>query len=234
MSKNTLVIASLNLWGYNKWEERFPRIIETIKEASPDIIFFQEVQRNPLFSDLNQLEIINEQLAYPYSFFGEACIKKTHKGNILPYPVNHGLGILSKFPCTSEIIKLTQGVKEPRIILKNTLDTIFGTFTATNVHFENNDEWSEKHLVETLEMLKSVNPASIIVGDFNIKHLEKYSRYYSEKYTASCDVVKYISYPEDNLSYDYVLLPKQYTYQKFDCLQKDISDHCMIVTHVEI
>jgi endonuclease/exonuclease/phosphatase family metal-dependent hydrolase len=98
MANNTLVIASLNLWGYNTWEERLPRIIEAIKEISPDIVFFQEVQKNPLFSHINQLDQINEQLKFQYSFFAEACIKTTHKGNLLPYPVNHGLGVLSKIP----------------------------------------------------------------------------------------------------------------------------------------
>ncbi len=233
MSKS-ITIVSLNLWRFYDWEKRLPEIVKQLKEINPDIICLQEVQKNIDLDQRNQVEILNTELKYPHINFSVADIKKIQKGIPLKYPVDHGLGILSQFPFTAEIIPLTKASddKEKRIVLKCDVDINSKTYTITNLHFSNSDIWSENHFKETLSILESKNVESILVGDFNIKDLSNYKELYSQKYISSGDLYKYISYPKDNTSFDYVLLPKKYNFENFSCKDEYVSDHKMIVAKI--
>ena len=58
-------IFDLNLWNYNNFEERKPRIIEAIKQYNPDIIAFQEVRDDLRFNSrgYNQARQLNTKLS---------------------------------------------------------------------------------------------------------------------------------------------------------------------------
>lgn len=235
MSKS-ITVVSLNLWRFYDWEKRLPNIIKVLKEINPDIICTQETQKNIAIDKRNQIDIINSELGYPYSVFSIADIKHKQKGIALEYPVDHGLGIISKFSFSTEIIKLTKAVddKEQRIVLKCDIDIEGVSVIVTNLHFSNSDVWAENHFKETLDIYNKDNIESILIGDFNIFNISKYSELYKDKYLASSDIYEYISYPNDKASLDYILLPKKYSFEGFNCLNKYVSDHCMLVAKIKI
>ena len=227
MKKNTSKFVTLNLHRFEDWSARLPAIVALLKKLDPDVVFLQEVQADISFDAGNQIDILNEQLGYPYARFSEACIKTTRKGKPLPHPVSHGLGVLSKFPFDTEIIKLqlATGDTETRIIMLNEFDVRGEKVVAANVHFANSDAWAEAHFRETLRILAEKNISSIIAGDFNIKHIADFKDLYADKYVSSADSFKYVSYPKDGLSYDYILLPKQSSFVDFQCVDESVSDH---------
>jgi endonuclease/exonuclease/phosphatase family metal-dependent hydrolase len=230
--KKPLTIVSLNLWRFHDWEKRFPAIVTLLKELNPDIILTQETQLDIVHNSRNQIEILNEALAYPHAHFALADVKTTRKGVPLPHPVDHGHGILSRFPFTPEIIKLTKAAddKEQRILLRCEVVLESRTQIVTNVHFSNSDAWAEAHFREAMPFLKQ----SIVAGDFNIRDLSKYRDVYAESHRSSADEFNYVSYPEDGVSYDYVLIPKEYTFTSFECRAEYVSDHRMLISNISI
>ena len=234
MNSKVITIASLNLWNFNEWERRLPLIISTIQKANPDIIFFQEVQKDINFNMKNQLGILNESLKYPFSQFSLSGIKTKRKGVILPFPVDHGLGILSKFPFKSESISLTRSTEKSgnAILQIGNFEIDNKKHCFTNVHFLNSDASAEENFKESLTILKDKD--STLIGDFNIKDIKKYKNLYIDKYTSSSDFTDYVSYPMDEVSYDYILLSNKYKFKNFECLDENISDHKMIVTTINL
>ncbi|MGB8816182.1 MAG: endonuclease/exonuclease/phosphatase family protein [Minisyncoccia bacterium] len=227
---------SLNLWRFYDWEKRLPNIISIINEIKPDIIFTQETQLNISIDQRNQVEILNEFIKYPHTYFAQACVKTTRKGVPLPNPVDHGLGIFSKFPFKPEIIKLKQAVddKEKRIVVNCDMKIDGEDYTISGVHFSNSDAWSEAHFKETLEIYKKRNIKPILAGDFNIKNFGQYKTLYENSYRLSSDEFSYLSYPKDGVSYDYVMIPKQYEFIDFQCRDEYVSDHRMITTKIKL
>jgi endonuclease/exonuclease/phosphatase family metal-dependent hydrolase len=236
MEKRTIKIVSLNLWRFNDWDKRFPSIVSLLKNIDPDIILTQETQRDISFSDKNQLELLNEALQLPYSFYGLADIRTTRKGIPLPHPIENGLGMLSKFPFTSEIIPLEKKdeAKEKRILLKNDISIDGKVVTITNIHFTNTDEAAEADLKETLNIYKNRQIKGILAGDFNIKNLSQFKEIYDSEFISSADLFQYISYPEDHVSYDYILIPKEYSFVEFECSKEIVSDHCLLLSKISI
>ena len=234
MSKS-ITVVSLNLWRFYDWEKRFPMIIKLLKEINPDIIFTQETQKNIDIDPRNQIEILNKELGYPYTSFSVADIKHIQKGVPLKFPVEHGLGTISRFPITTKIIPLKRVVddKENRIIVENIVDIDGKKYKLTNLHFSNKDLLAENHFKETLEIFNK-DTENILIGDFNIFDIAKYKELYSKRYRASSDVYEYVSYPEKNSSLDYILLPNKYEFENFICRDEYVSDHRMIVTTIRL
>lgn len=232
-AKKHIKVASLNLWRFNEWERRLPLIVETIRRINPDIVLLQEVQRDISKDERNQLEILNSNLKFPYTQFSLADIKTTRKGSPLPYPVEHGLGILSKFQFSTQVFNLAKsnGDKEQRILQINKFPTL-DNINIVNVHFSNTDEWAESHIRETLGELRADN--YIIAGDFNIKDILRYENLFGEQLVASSSEHNYVSYPADGLSYDYILISKKFKFGDFECRDEPVSDHRMIVSNIEL
>lgn len=235
-NKNSIVLASLNLWCFNDWENRLPSIVKLIKEVKPDILFTQETQRNSAIDLRSQIEIINAELGYPHSVFVPVDIKYQRKGEIYEYPVEHGLGILSKWPIKTEIIPLTRGKgdKEKRILLWCDVTINDQIYSMVNLHFSNSDMWAEGHFTETMKILKEKGFTPILAGDFNIFKMTKYKELYGESYVSSSEKYDYISYPKDGASFDYILLPRTYEFESFICRDEYVSDHRMIVAKIKL
>lgn len=234
--RKSITLVSLNLWRFYDWENRFPSIIKLLKEINPDIIFTQETQLDPAIDQGNQIKIINSELDFPHTNFTVADIKTVRKGVPLKYPVYHGLGIISRFPFETEIIPLTKAGddKEKRIVLKCDMDIDGKIHTLSNLHFSNSDKWSEDHFRETISIFKERNIKSLLAGDFNISNISKFKDLYAKDYISSSDFCDYISYPNDNVSYDYVLLPEKYEFEEFHCKEENVSDHKMIVAKIKL
>jgi endonuclease/exonuclease/phosphatase family metal-dependent hydrolase len=234
MSKS-ITVVSLNLWRFYDWEKRLPVIISLLKEINPDIILTQETQKNIDIDPRNQIEILNKELGYPYTDFSVADIKHIQKGVPLKYPVEHGLGTISRFPITTKVITLKRAPedKENRIVVENTIDIDSKKYKITSLHFSNKDILAENHFKETLEILEK-DTENILIGDFNIFDIAKYKELYSKKYRSSSDIYDYVSYPEKDSSLDYILLPNKYEFEDFVCREEYVSDHRMIVAKIKL
>jgi len=234
MSEQKLKIASLNLWRYNAWQERLPNIIDLLKKVDADVVLLQEVDLDTTQDTENQAMILNRELGYPHVHFSKSETLTTWKGQLLSTPVEYGLAVISRIPFESERVELTRAPddKHDRTILISKFMTEQGPVTITNLHFSNKDDWAESHLKETLQIIEDRGIDTVLAGDFNIKGLSKYRDVYDEKYRSSSDEFSYISYPNDGLSYDYILLPKCMKFESFECRDEYVSDHRMIISEI--
>lgn len=234
-----LKILNLNLWNYNNWEERRPKIIQTIKEHNPDVIVLQEVRDDLQFNKKgnNQLEQLNKELKYPYKEFYAVTDKQKERPEKYDHYCVEGTAILSKFPLSKiEKIKLrkhpddryTCGNLHVQINGKKKLDLIA-------VHFSNSDLFSLLHLIETLSWIRKKKNTPIIVGDFNMWHTDWLNDLTDQDYISSMSYKKYVSYPQNNnWTLDYILIPKKFKFKSLECLKENISDHKALVTEVEV
>jgi endonuclease/exonuclease/phosphatase family metal-dependent hydrolase len=227
-------LASLNLHHFENWKERFPKILELITITSPDIIFTQETQRNPQFDTRNQIEILNETLQYSYSLFSQAEIRTKQKGKDLPFPVEHGLGVMSKYPIKEVVVHTLEREvddKEKRIAVTYTFSINAEDFTVTNIHFANKDNWALSQFKQVLQLVKGVGH---IIGDFNIHgyNFEKYTELYGKDYVSSYDYKKYISFPTEQTTFDYALISAPHIIRNVTCRDEEVSDHRMLVVEI--
>lgn len=225
-------ILNLNLWNYNNFDERKPRIVDFIKEHNPDIVTMQEVRDDLRYNSEgdNQAFQINKLLKYPHHIFIQSMdVNKVN--NLDNPPCYEGLAILSKTPyLKSKKFSLRQHPddKFTRAILWVKLKE-FDLFT---VHFSPDDLFSKLHLQETLDIAKRNNIKPIIIGDFNIRHPNIVEEVIGDDYISTRSIRKYISYPPANYTLDYALVPKGVEIKKFSCLGNNISDHKSLIVEV--
>ncbi len=226
-------ILSLNLWRYNDFDIRFENLLKVISNKNPDIILLQESQIDQSFSRLSQVEIIknkiNEVISkdYKFSHYSTVYLKKYQKGEKLEIPVQHGMGIISKYPVVNSFeyyLNIIDKNPEPRSIFCFDLEIEDHIHKFANVHFTNNDIEAPKELQEFLGFIENRNERRIMCGDFNIFNLSEYLKN-NKDYTLSTKFKKYILYEKDNGTLDYVLLPKEYNFIDFECLNDYLSDH---------
>ncbi|MNL46732.1 hypothetical protein D3C87_1694700 [compost metagenome] len=101
-----------------------------------------------------------------------------------------------------------------------------------NVHFSNN-HYSSEQLGETLQLVKNSGERSIILGDFNIFDVATVSHLYKSEYTASTEVADYISFPSENATFDYALVPNEYKMSSLT-IGENLSDHNALSFELEI
>ena len=229
-----LKVSSLNLWRYNEWDKRAPRIISLLREVNADIIFFQEVDLDSVRDTGDQVEVLNRQLGYQYKHFAKAETLTSWKNVMFDHPIDYGLAVLSRIPFQHETISLGKATdnERSRILLCCKFSVGEETIEITNVHFSNRDDWAEAHFKETLKVMGGEN--SVLIGDFNIKSMAEYKHLYADKYTASSDIYDYVSYPADGLSYDYILIPHSMKFESFECRSENVSDHRMVVADISL
>lgn len=217
-------VTSLNLAGYKHWPEREPSIVAYLEAANSDVVFLQEVKFNSEYSSHSQSKYLNSKLSAPYPYT-QASVSRYYiqsDGS----ESREGLAVLSKYPIVnSETLVLTKQPddKHTRIIQKVDILIDERIVTFTNVHFSNN-EYSIGQLAETLRILKDADTKSIVVGDFNIFDIEAVSDLYASDYTVSTNFSQYISFPSENVTLDYVLMPREYAFTSLNIGEK-LSDH---------
>ena len=231
-------IFDLNLWNYNNFEERKPRIIEAIKQYYPDIIAFQEVRDDLRFNSrgYNQARQLNAKLGYKYFAFMKTMDVNKVNNRLQNPDCIEGLAVLSKYPITKVIRKKlvqhdndrhTRGILYAKIKAKNDIEVCV-------VHFSPNRLFSKLHLEETLTYFKENQLAPIILGDFNIDDQGIIARLASKDYKISTKVNPCITLPETMRTIDCILLPKKYKFKSFYCAGTNLSDHRALVAEVLI
>jgi len=116
-----LKILNLNIWNYNNWEDRYPKIIQYIKKNNPDIITLQEVRDDVMFNKKgnNQAKQINKKLNYPYQAFSFGADKQKERPEKYKNYCIEGTAVLSKFPILKIEKKALQKHKDDRYSCEN-------------------------------------------------------------------------------------------------------------------
>lgn len=226
-------ITSLNLAGYLEWERRLPAIVSYVNDEQPDILLLQEVKFDPAESGFCQSTLLNKQFAQPYKY-EQTSVTRYHR----PEGDNayrEGLAVLSRHPIVkSEALVLIKNDADEhtRIIQNIDIEIDAEVIPLTNVHFSNN-KYADDQFKELLNILDVRKEKRILCGDFNIFDLEEYKSLYADGYIASTEIKKYISFPDEDLTLDYMLLPRNYRYVSLD-LTPGLSDHAALTFRIEI
>lgn len=228
-----LTILTLNLAGYKDWAIRQPEVIKVLNQANADIVLLQEVRYDPSISLLTQANYINSLLNTPYGH----CVSDVSRfyAPSVGEPYREGLAILSKLPLYNpETLALAKAPddKHTRMIQNVDVDINGTTLGLTNVHFSNN-QYSASQLEEALGILSNRSKANIIAGDFNIFDINAHRASFDDKYGVSTDVTPYISFPTENATLDYILLPKAFHFASIKTLE-GASDHNGVLAVVNV
>jgi endonuclease/exonuclease/phosphatase family metal-dependent hydrolase len=220
-----LTLTTLNLQGFENWEQRSPRIIDYLERTNADVVVFQEAVFLPTVSPHNQAQLLNQTLGYPYQV--STISRRQSSPDYEVY--REGLALISKYHIRSSdtlILKRADGDEHDRIL--QLVDVWVGDQIVRigHIHFSITDtvDYATPQLEETLSILKAREEKRILIGDFNLTHLEETSHLWADEYIASTDV-PYISYPSMNKRTDYALIPKEYSFEKITVSEDGLSDH---------
>ncbi|MCE9585291.1 endonuclease/exonuclease/phosphatase family protein, partial [Candidatus Nomurabacteria bacterium] len=210
------------------------KIINYINKNQPDVIFLQEIQIDFNKSPFSQVEIIKEKISgYKYSIHSTIYPKNKQKGEEIKIPIQHGMAILSKYPIVNSFeyyLPLPENETEPRSILCFDLDINGTIHKFANIHFTNKEEIAKNQLMDFLQLMNSRNEKRIMAGDFNMFDLPQYNDLIKD-YELSFNYKNYISYPKDNGTLDYIMIPKSYKFEKLEIIE-NISDHNGILIEI--
>ncbi|MBS3072430.1 endonuclease/exonuclease/phosphatase family protein [Candidatus Pacearchaeota archaeon] len=231
-------LLNLNIWNYNKWEERKPKIVSFIKKERPDIITLQEVRDDIQFNKKgdNQAKQLKRELDYFYYAFSPITDKRKERSEQYKRFCIEGMAVLSKYQIVySKGVKLkkhpndryTCGFLHVKLKIDNK------KIDLLNVHFSNNEYFSLLHIFETLKYIKKRRISPVIVGDFNFYEYEILNDLVEKNFLSSMKYKKYISYPLNKWTLDYILIPKNYKFKSLKCTGRGLSDHMTIISDIE-
>jgi len=231
-------ILNLNIYNYNNFEERKPKIIDFVKKHNPDLVVLQEVRDDVKFNKKgdNQAKQLNRELNYPYLIYYPVTDKRKERPEKYDSFCIEGTAILSKF----KILKVEENKLKKHEDDRYTCGNLYFKIKAEKVidliavHFSNSDLFSLLHLIETLKYTKKKRIKPIILGDFNIRHPEYLSETIYDDYLSSYDYKKYLSYPPAKYTLDYIVIPKEFKFKFLKCLGKGLSDHMALLTEIKL
>jgi endonuclease/exonuclease/phosphatase family metal-dependent hydrolase len=229
-------IFDLNLWNYNNFEERKPRILEAIKKYDPDIVAFQEVRDDLRFNSrgYNQARQLNTKLGYKYFTFMKTMDVNKANNRLQNPDCIEGLALLSKYPIIKIIRKKlrqhaddihTRGILYARIKAEKDIGVCV-------VHFSPDKLFSKLHMEETLNYFKENQLTSIILGDFNIDDHNFITRVSSKDYEFSNNINQCVTLPDTKRIIDGILIPKKFKFKSFFCDKTNLSDHRALVAEI--
>ena len=244
-------ILSLNLAGRSNfgkdYNARIQSIIEFLDKEIADVVCMQEVTAN---EHASLAERINEGLKNPYPFvsahmsekytfdkFAAPFMKKWKAGLIEHYDdySNDGMAILSQEPITRDtsiVMKPApadeRGKPDLRVRVSQIIKLESGVSIA-NVHFATNN-----NAYQQLQELISYRKADIIVGDFNMftKDMQDHKDVWNSYYKESTDFKNYISFPDEDATFDHMLLAPDYSFVSIDTFD-GLSDHSAVIYNIK-
>ena len=231
-----LKLLDLNIALYNDWDTRMPKIVDFIKEQKPDIVTLEEVMDDAKYNRYgdNQAKQIARATGLSHcAFYLSGNLQRESPQWVGDRRARAGDAILSRYALT-DIVKRRlkrrqddkhyRGIVKARIMSKPPMDLIV-------VHFSNNDVFSKLHMTEVLEYIKRVNIKPIIVGDFNM-YPENILPMVPKDYTLSYALKKYVSFPSEGNTFDYIMLPKGLKFKSLECINRGLSDHSSLVAEI--
>jgi len=239
LDRDMVKILSFNLWNYENYNERKPKIIGFIKKQDPDLVVFQEIRDDALYNKKgeNQLKNLNRELGYPHELFYPVTDKRKERPEKYRCRCIEGTGVLSKYPLKKIETKKLEKQPEDRYTCGNIHVRVQIGKKAVDlvaVHFSNSDLYSLLHLIETMSWVRKKKITPIIAGDFNMRHPKWLGEITGEEYKNSYQYKKYISYPRAKFTLDYIVIPKKYFFKKVECKHLNLSDHKPLLAEVKL
>lgn len=244
----------MRLLQINIWQGRLLKnFVKLIKELDPDIITFQELcSSGDIESEFfNNLEVINEEFDYPHQVFSP-----THSFPMMKYNINFGNAIISKQPFTKTHTVFTN------LEFKENFDFKLDDYNIRNfVHSElevkgkrlnvithhghhisgtkdGNDE-TKRQMQMIKDYIDSLEGGVILTGDFNLSPQSESLNVLNSKLTNLC-----IKHNIDNTRNefasaaiqvcDYIFVNDEIKVEKFEVVDKVVSDHQVLLLDFNI
>ncbi|MBT3395351.1 hypothetical protein HN992_03445 [Candidatus Woesearchaeota archaeon] len=239
-------VLTTNIWRYYNWKKRKEKLVNFLKNENADIIFLQEATYDGRLKESykNQVDEINRELNYSSLVFGRLMEMKKWHNTPIDWEMFYGLGFLSKYPIKhSEVIILSPVKTNKKFgFMHAIIETGEGDIDLINVHFENTDEGSKKHLKQTLEWCKEKNLNPIIAGDFNMKLIDDLKELAINDYEISYLIKQYksfmptqFSHNEKPITLDYLIAHKnKFKIMDVKCINNDVSDHNPLIVELKV
>ena len=147
------------------------------------------------------------------------------------------MGCLSKFSIkdVKDIrLKQNKGDRHFRIIQRLIFNINSKNLIVYHTHYSNRDDFAKWQLEETMNLVNSEKSIPLIVGDLNIRITNDINEVSGEKYKSSWDKKNYFGYPSHNEILDYVLIPKNWNFEKIICNKDGLSDHRPLIAVIDI
>jgi endonuclease/exonuclease/phosphatase family metal-dependent hydrolase len=149
--------------------------------------------------------------------------------------VSDGMAILSNFDIKKyDDITLTKAPMDeqqrPDFRKRIVQNVDFGNgLKISNVHFASNNN-AYLQLKELIQKGKD----RLIIGDFNMTNdlMQKHKNIWDANYTDSTSFQNYISFIEDGVAYDHLLLPKSYKFISIQTVD-GLSDHSAVIFEIK-
>jgi endonuclease/exonuclease/phosphatase family metal-dependent hydrolase len=227
-------VTTLNLQQFTDWETRQPRIVDYLRETSPDVVLFQEAVFLPDISPFNQAQLINQTLEYPYMHSAITRLQPSAQHETY----REGLAALSRHAVIqSDTLILKQAPEDEHNRIVQLLDLELGgrTMKLANVHFSLTDttDFATAHLKETLGILAMRGEERVIAGDFNLDNLEVLVDIWGDRYRCSTEA-DYITFPSMDKRVDYFLIPKSHSFADISTSDDTLSDHRAVTVDIEL
>lgn len=223
-----ITLGTLNIAGYRQWNNRTHLIAEAVAKLDVDIMLLQEVHFDPAISYENQATLLNRLLTIPYRY---SCttISRLYLASDGRSTRREGLAVLSRYPIEqTETLVLQKAPDDRHDRIVQNVDVAIGAnkmLNLTNIHLSNN---KNKHhqLLELCKIIDARSERRIIVGDFNIANLHAYRKLFLGC-TLSTDKNAYVSYPLENKTFDYFIIPDTYDCKRVSVVD-GMSDHSFV------
>lgn len=229
MPKITKRIVTLNVAGRKDIGSRIDKITHFLDTENADIVCLQEIT----FNNTESLAYkINSKLQNPYDFV-QADLAETYVRN--GERQTDGLAILSRNRFNkAKTITLTKvpddenGRPDFHKRIAQLVVIEDGT-KIVNTHLASNNN---SHL-QFKELLETIPDEYIITGDFNLPKPKMLNskNFWGEKYTCSIELKDYLSFPKENQTFDYFLVPKTIKLTDIRII-KGLSDHNAIACEI--
>jgi len=236
---NRITLMSYNVKycsPYNSSTPDVEGVAEVIRQAKPDVVFLQELDRNTTRSgQVDQLALLSEKTDLPYTYYGKAI---DYQGG------ESGLGILSRYalsdPQTHSLprVELGDTYVSYRIMVKANIMLNGKKITIAGTHLELTQENRDLQVPEINRILSSSNYPTILAGDFNAtpeNHTMQTFFGYGFKKTCATGCNTITSHAP-NREIDYIIYRpvKKFNVLSHDVIRTLASDHLPIVSVMEL
>ncbi len=236
---NRITVMSYNVKycsPYNSSTPDVDAVAEVIRQAKPDVVFLQELDRNTTRSGkVDQLALLSAKTDLPYTYYGRAI---EYQGG------ESGLGILSRYALSDPQlyqlprVELGDTYVSYRIMIKANILLNDKKITIAGTHLELTQENRDLQVPEINRILSSSNYPTILAGDFNAtpenNTMQTFFGYgFKKTCTTGCNT---ISSNAPNREIDYILYRPE---EKFNVVSHNViqtlaSDHLPIVSVLEL
>jgi len=221
---------------YNSSTPDVDAVAAIIRQAKPDVVFLQELDRNTTRSGkVDQLALLSAKTDLPYTYYGKAI---AYQGG------ESGLGILSRYALTDPQtyhlprVELGDTYVSYRIMIKANITLNDKKITIAGTHLELTQANRDLQVPEINRILSSSNYPTILAGDMNAtpeNHtMQTFFGYgFKKTCTTGCNT---IPSGAPNREIDYILYRPEVKFSVVSHLvmQTLASDHLPIVSVLDL